>query len=92
MTSEGRYSKPVKKVFTQRKVNRWSLMKKLKLLTWKHSEKVLKVSGTDKVIELQEDRSLFSSLMVVYTRRPDTDLEEAIGKYEFAQEVYVCAR
>ena len=36
------------------------------------------------MIELREDRSLFSSLMVVRTRRPDIDLEEAIGKYEFS--------
>ncbi|KAK3750703.1 hypothetical protein QZH41_005743 [Actinostola sp. cb2023] len=47
------------------KVNLWSPMKKRKLLTWKDSGKVLKVSGMDKVIELQEDRSLFARLMVV---------------------------
>lgn len=41
------------------KVNLWSPMKRRKLLTWKDSEKVLKLSCKDKVIELKEDRSLF---------------------------------
>jgi len=40
----------------------------------------------DEAIELQEDRSLFSSLMVagMSTRKPDIDFKEAIGQYEFS--------
>lgn len=42
------------------KVSLWSLMKKRKLLTWKGSGKVLRVSCKYRVIGLQEDRALFA--------------------------------
>jgi len=74
----------VKDRIQSKKVNLWSPMKKRKLLTWKDSGKVLKVSGMDKVIELQEDRSLFARLMVVCKSRPDIDIKEAIGQNEFS--------
>jgi len=46
----------------------------------------------DKVIKIQEDRSLFSRMMVVCTRRPDIDLKEAIGQYEFSVVRGLCLR
>ena len=42
------------------KENLWSPMKKWKLLTRKNIGKILKVKAADKVLELQEDRSLFA--------------------------------
>lgn len=65
-------------------MNLWSTMKKRKLLTWKDSAKVLKVPCKDKVVELQEDRSLFARLMVVCKSRPEVDVKKAIGRYEFS--------
>lgn len=46
-------------------VNLWPPMKKRKLLTWKTSAKVAKVTAADKIVELQEDRSLFTRMMMV---------------------------
>lgn len=66
------------------KVNIWSKMKKRKLQTWKSNGKKVKVPIDDKVVELQEDRSLFARLMLVAKGRPDTNIEEAIGPYEFS--------
>ena len=66
------------------KVNLWSPMKRRKLLTWKDSEKVLKLSCKDKVIELKEDRSLFVKLMAVCKSRPEINIKEVIGQYEFS--------
>ena len=66
------------------KVNLWSPMKRRKLLTWKDSEKVLKLSCKDKVIELKEDRSLFAKLMAVCKSRPEINIKEVIGQYEFS--------
>lgn len=64
------------------KVNLWSPMKRRKLLTW--NEKVLKLSRKDKVIELKEDRSLFAKLMAVCKSRPEINIKEVIGQYEFS--------
>ena len=59
-------------------------MKRRKLLTWKDSKKVLKLSCKDKVIELKEDRSLFARLMAVCKNRPEINIKEVIGQYEFS--------
>ena len=56
----------VKERIQSGKENLWLPMKKWKLLTWKNSSKILKVKAADKVVELQEDRSLFALMMIVY--------------------------
>ena len=66
------------------KTNLWSPMKKHKLGTWKDMGKKMKLSAGDKVVELQEDRSLFARMMVVCKSRPEINLKEAIGQYEFS--------
>ena len=57
------------------KVNIWSSIKKRKLMTWRQndgeSEKV-KVLVQDKVVELQEDRFLFTRMKGGIRSRPDT--------------------
>ena len=58
-------------------------MKKRKLQTWKSNEKVIKVKTVERVVELKEDRSLFARLMMVCRIRPDIEIKEAIGLYEF---------
>ena len=52
------------------KVNLWSPMKKRKLLTSKTTAKAVKVTAPDKIVELQEDRSLFARMMMVCKSRP----------------------
>ena len=61
----------------------WSLMKKRKLNTWKSTTKTLKAKINENVVELKEDRSLFARMCVVAKSRPEIDLKEAIGQYEF---------
>ena len=65
-------------------VNLWSPLKKRKLLTWKTSAKMVKVTAADKIVELQEDRSLFARMMMVCKSRPEIDIKETVGQYEFS--------
>ena len=58
-------------------------MKKRKLQTWKSNGKVIKVKTVERAVELKEDRSLFARPMMVCKNRPDIDIKEAIGLYEF---------
>ena len=64
-------------------VSLWAQMKKRKLLTWKSTGKKSKVNVNDKIVELQEDRSLFARMMVVCRSRPEINLQESIGIHEF---------
>ena len=45
--------------------------------------KKMKLSTGDTVVEPQEDRSLFAQMMLVSKSRPEINLKEAIGQYEF---------
>ena len=64
------------------KINFWAVMKKSKLQTWKTNGTVIKDKTVERV-EVKEDRSLFAQLMTVCKSRPDIDIKEAIGLYEF---------
>lgn len=66
------------------KVNLWAPMKKRKLLTWKTSAKIVKVTAADKIVELQEDRSLLARMMMVCKSRPEIDIKETVGQNEFS--------
>ena len=61
----------------------WSPMKKVNLQTWKIAMKVYKTTVTS-VTPLRDDRALFASFLVVILSRPEIDLKESIGKFEFA--------
>ena len=74
----------LKELVQSGKVNLWSPMKKRKLLTWKTSAKVMKVTAADKIVELQEDGSLFACMMLVCNSRPQIDIKETVGQYEFS--------
>ena len=58
-------------------------MKKRKLQTWKTMGKKIKVSSNGQILELQEDRNLFAHMMVICKSRPEIDIQEAVGTYEF---------
>ena len=64
-------------------INLWSPMKKRKLQTWKTTGKKIKVSSAGQIVELQEDRNLFARMMVICKSRPEIDIQEAVGTYEF---------
>ena len=59
------------------KENLWSPMKNQKLLTWKTTAKKTQV-------KLQEDRCLFARMMMVCKSRPEINIAEAVGVYEFS--------
>ena len=59
-------------------------MKKHTLSTWKDMGKKMKRSAGDKVVELQEDRSLFAQMMMVCESRPEINFKHEIGQYEFS--------
>ena len=67
-------------------------MKKGKLITWKTSAKVVKVTVADKIVELQEDRSLFARMMMVCKSRPEINIKETVGQYEFfdSPAIFIC--
>ena len=46
-------------------INLWSTMKKRKFLTWKSTCKKIKVTVNNKIVELQENRSLFARMMMM---------------------------
>ena len=66
------------------KINIWSTIKKRKLGTWKTNAKKINISTKGKLVELREDRSLFARLLVACRTRPEIDLKETIGIYEFS--------
>lgn len=65
------------------KMGIWSRMKKRKLQTWKTLGKKIKLSIAGQTVELQEDRNLFARMLVVCKSRPEIDIREAVGTYEF---------
>ena len=73
-----------KEIIQTGSINVWSKMKKKKLATWKSNAKKVKVSTKQKLIERQEDRSLFARMMMVCRSRTEIDLKETVGIYEFA--------
>ena len=50
----------------------------------KSNAKVVKVSTKEKVVELQDDRSLFVCMMMVCKRHAEFDIKETVGQYEFS--------
>ena len=77
------FEKFVKDRIQSGEINLWSLMKKRKLQTWKTMGKKIKVSSNGQILELQEDRNLFARMMVICKSRPEIDIQEAVGTYEF---------
>ena len=59
-------------------------MKKVKLLIWKSTRKVNKSTTSDKLVAMNDDRELFARFLVVILARPELNLQECIGEFEFA--------
>ena len=62
----------------------WSRMTKASLKLFKDSSKCIKTKVKDKIVELREERNLLARFIIVLRSRPDIDLKEALGKYEFS--------
>ena len=65
-------------------INLWAPMKKQQLQTWKKTGKQVKVKSGDKIVELKEDRKLFSRMLLVSKSRPDINIQETVSKYELS--------
>ena len=42
------------------------------------------MTAADRIVELREDRPLFALVMMVYKSRPEIDVKETVGQYEFS--------
>ena len=62
----------------------WEKMPKLNLKSWKSAVKTTKVVQGNRTIEMKENRSLFARMAIAARTRPDIDMKEAVGTYEFS--------
>ena len=62
----------------------WSPLKKRNLPTFKIQAKKLKVKVDGKLVQLKEERILLSRFLITARKRPELDLEECLGNYEFS--------
>ena len=58
-------------------------MRKRKLGTFENSNSTTEVRTGDKLIKVKEERRLLQRLIIISRRRPDLDLKDCIGNYEF---------
>ena len=65
-------------------INLWERMPKVKLERWSSATKCSRVKVINKTVELKENRSLFARMAIVAQSRPEINIEEAIGTYEFS--------
>ena len=65
------------------KLSVWDKMSKRKLQTFKSSNASAELKLGDKVIKIKEERGLLQRLIVITRSRPDLDLKDCIGTFEF---------
>ena len=63
--------------------NLWSPIKERKLQTWKTTRKKIKVSSAGQIVELQERQKPVCTHDGDMKSRPEIDIQEAVGTYEF---------
>ena len=73
----------VEKRINKNEVNIWARMKKVQLKMWKSIRKTVKHKLADQRVEMKDDRSLFSRMLIVAHSRPEVNLKKAIGQHEF---------
>ena len=61
----------------------WDKMKKKKLKTFKTSNATVEINAGGKLVKIKEERGLLQRLIVISRSRPQLDLKECIGTYEF---------
>jgi len=62
----------------------WDKLRKRKLPTFASMNKVVRVKVKDKEFALKEQSSLMTRLLITARKRPEVDLEQIIGEYEFS--------
>lgn len=81
---ENAYSSFVNERITTGCVNLWAPMKKMNLHTWQHASKSVTHKSGSQVVELKTERNLFARCLIVARSRPDIDIRDALGTYEFS--------
>ena len=65
-------------------VSIWAPIKLAKLPTFTLLNKKVKIKGKDKIIELREERELFSRFALVAQSQRGLDMKEVVGHYELS--------
>lgn len=77
-------SKFVSERITCNTVSVWAPMKNINLKMWKCASKKVLIKTKTEIIELRETSSLMMRMLVVARSRPELDLKQGIGNYEFS--------
>ena len=59
-------------------------MQNCNLKTFTSMNKVVKTKVQEKVVELQEEKSLISRYLIASCKRPDLDIQFLVGNFEFS--------
>ena len=73
----------VKERLTEGKLSVWDKMTKKKLKTFKSANATTDIKIGDKMVKIKEERGLLQRFIVISRSRPELDLKECIGTYEF---------
>ena len=73
----------IKECLTLGNFSPWDQMSRRKLCTFAHMNTSVEVNNGDKIIKLKEERGLLQRFVIVARCRPDLDLKDCIGNYEF---------
>ena len=65
------------------KLSVWEKMTKRKLRTFKSVNATAEIRSDDKLIKLKEERGLLQRFIVISRSRPELDLKQCVGTYEF---------
>ena len=68
---------------TEGKLSVWEKISKKKLGTYKSANASTEIRVGDKVVKIKEERGLLQRFIVISRSRPELDLKECIGTYEF---------
>ena len=68
---------------TERRLCVWVKMTKMKIKTFKTSNAMIEINAGGKLIKIKEERGLLQRLIVISRIRPQLDMKECIGTYEF---------
>ena len=61
----------------------WSRMQKRNLKSFKANKKMIKKKVDNKVVQLHEEKNLLTRFLITARRRPELNLEEALGNLNF---------
>ena len=62
----------------------WSPMQKRNLKSFKANNKMIKKKVDNKVVQLREEKNLLTRFLITARKRPELNLEEALGNFEFS--------